>query len=114
MVKRYEMGVMESGSSGDYYPRLMESPKGDLIQYADHRAVVEEKDKAYHELMQQAIRFAEVIRQDRLNEWSDLLTVDSDDPAAEDMASKDPVFCEATRLLTSPEVQAWRKAQAGK
>lgn len=35
-MQRYELGVMESGSSGESYPRIMESPTGDMVKWEDH------------------------------------------------------------------------------
>lgn len=42
-MNRYELGTMESGSSGETYARIMESPTGNLVRYKDHCSLVDEQ-----------------------------------------------------------------------
>jgi streptomycin 6-kinase len=68
-------------------PRDSKAP--DLKPYVDLAKALAEKDRAYQQLMEKAIRFARYIK--------DEFTYDDD-----------PRFIEADDFLQSPEVQAWK------
>ena len=71
------------------------SDEGRWVMYHDHRQALDEKDAAYQQLMEQAVRFAEAYRSAHLSNWIDLVTEDR----AEEMAAKDPVYVEAQAFL---------------
>ena len=89
-------------------PRDSKAP--DLKPYADLAKALAEKDRAYRQLMEKAVRFAEAYHNAHLSNWIDLVS----EEGAGEMAAKDPVYVEARLFLKehrnqSPEVQAWKE-----
>lgn len=96
----YKQGFREIVLKEDYKQALAEKDR-EIQQIREHefQRGYREREEAYQQLMEKAVRFAEAYRNAHLSNWIDLVAEDM----AEHMATKDPVYVEAQAFLKERE-----------